>query len=159
MRGPGGAPQRVSSASRWWPFTPCPFPKDSQVLIELHKSGFARPGDLEFEDFSQVMNRVPSDSSLGTPDGRPELRAASSRSRAKRWPFGKKNKVGSGALGVRSGWKAGGQSAEVPTESTPATWNAESWSRNFPLGCGPRLREGNRGSRPESPLWRAWESL
>ncbi|XP_034353917.1 cdc42-interacting protein 4 isoform X5 [Arvicanthis niloticus] len=66
---------------------------DSQVLIELHKSGFARPGDLEFEDFSQVMNRVPSDSSLGTPDGRPELRAASSRSRAKRWPFGKKSKT------------------------------------------------------------------
>ncbi|CAH6779496.1 cdc42-interacting protein 4 isoform X4 [Phodopus roborovskii] len=66
---------------------------DSQVLIELHKSGFARPGDLEFEDFSQVMNRVPSDSSLGTPDGRPELRTASSRSRAKRWPFGKKNKT------------------------------------------------------------------
>lgn len=66
---------------------------DSKVLIELHKSGFARPGDLEFEDFSQVMNRVPSDSSLGTPDGRPELRAASSRSRAKRWPFGKKNKT------------------------------------------------------------------
>ncbi|KAL1783280.1 cdc42-interacting protein 4 isoform X4 [Sigmodon hispidus] len=66
---------------------------DSQVLIELHKSGFARPGDLEFEDFSQVMNRVPSDSSLGAPDGRPELRTASSRSRAKRWPFGKKNKT------------------------------------------------------------------
>uniref|UniRef100_A0A8D1HCN8 Thyroid hormone receptor interactor 10 n=1 Tax=Sus scrofa TaxID=9823 RepID=A0A8D1HCN8_PIG len=66
--------------------------KDSQVLIELHKSGFARPGDVEFEDFSQPMNRVPSDSSLGTPsDGRPELRG-SSRSRAKRWPFGKKNK-------------------------------------------------------------------
>ncbi|XP_055473670.1 cdc42-interacting protein 4 isoform X2 [Psammomys obesus] len=66
---------------------------DSQVLIELHKSGFARPGDLEFEDFSQVMNRVPSDSSLGTPDSRPELRAAPNRSRAKRWPFGKKNKT------------------------------------------------------------------
>ncbi|XP_064428367.1 cdc42-interacting protein 4 isoform X2 [Mirounga angustirostris] len=65
---------------------------DSQVLIELHKSGFARPGDVEFEDFSQPMNRVPSDSSLGTPsDGRPELRG-SGRSRAKRWPFGKKNK-------------------------------------------------------------------
>ncbi|XP_075401779.1 cdc42-interacting protein 4 isoform X2 [Tenrec ecaudatus] len=65
---------------------------DSQVLIELHKSGFARPSDLEFEDFSQPMNRAPSDSSLGTPsDGRPELRGPS-RSRAKRWPFGKKNK-------------------------------------------------------------------
>nr|XP_004655072.1 cdc42-interacting protein 4 isoform X5 [Jaculus jaculus] len=64
---------------------------DSLVLIELHKSGFARPGDLEFEDFSQPMNRVPSDSSLGTPDGRSELRGPG-RSRAKRWPFGKKNK-------------------------------------------------------------------
>ena len=77
-----------------------PLPQDSQVLIELHKSGFARPGDVEFEDFSQPMNRVPSDSSLGTPsDGRPELRGPG-RSRAKRWPFGKKNKVGAGALGV-----------------------------------------------------------
>ncbi|XP_076977044.1 cdc42-interacting protein 4 isoform X7 [Tamandua tetradactyla] len=67
---------------------------DSQVLIELHKSGFARPGDVEFEDFSQPMNRVPSDSSLGTPsDGRPELRGPGRSSRAKRWPFGKKNKT------------------------------------------------------------------
>ncbi|XP_059552893.1 cdc42-interacting protein 4 isoform X2 [Myotis daubentonii] len=65
---------------------------DSQVLIELNKSGFARPGDVEFEDFSQPMNRAHSDSSLGTPsDGRPELRGPG-RSRAKRWPFGKKNK-------------------------------------------------------------------
>ncbi|NP_001397222.1 cdc42-interacting protein 4 isoform 5 [Mus musculus] len=76
---------------------------DSQVLIELHKSGFARPGDLEFEDFSQVINRVPSDSSLGTPDGRPELRAASSRSRAKRWPFGKKNKPRPPSLSLLGG--------------------------------------------------------
>ncbi|KAG8519052.1 Cdc42-interacting protein 4, partial [Galemys pyrenaicus] len=62
---------------------------DSQVLIELHKSGFARPGDVEFEDFSQPMNRAPSDSSLGAPsEGR-----TPGRSRAKRWPFGKKNKL------------------------------------------------------------------
>ncbi|XP_012921440.1 cdc42-interacting protein 4 isoform X5 [Heterocephalus glaber] len=66
---------------------------DSQVLIELHKSGFARPSDVEFEDFSQPMNRAPSDSSLGTPsDGRPEVRGTG-RSRAKRWPFSKKNKA------------------------------------------------------------------
>ncbi|KAK2502132.1 hypothetical protein MC885_014288 [Smutsia gigantea] len=72
---------------------------DSQVLIELYKSGFARPGDVEFEDFSQPMNRAPSDSSLGTPsEGRAELRGPG-RTRAKRWPFGKKNKVGAGALG------------------------------------------------------------
>ncbi|XP_058515763.1 cdc42-interacting protein 4 isoform X1 [Ochotona princeps] len=65
---------------------------DSQLLIELHKSGFVRPGDVEFEDFSQPMNRAPSDSSLGTPsDARPELRGQG-RSRAKRWPFGKKTK-------------------------------------------------------------------
>lgn len=86
-----GGPQTLTA--------PCPPLQDSQVLIELHKSGFARPGDVEFEDFSQPMNRAPSDSSLGTPsDGRPELRG-SGRSRAKRWPFGKKNKVGAGALG------------------------------------------------------------
>uniref|UniRef100_A0A2K5INV2 Thyroid hormone receptor interactor 10 n=1 Tax=Colobus angolensis palliatus TaxID=336983 RepID=A0A2K5INV2_COLAP len=73
---------------------------DSQVLIELHKSGFARPGDVEFEDFSQPMNRAPSDSSLGTPsEGRPELRGPG-RIRTKRWPFGKKNKVGAGTLGM-----------------------------------------------------------
>ncbi|XP_004595645.2 cdc42-interacting protein 4 isoform X3 [Ochotona princeps] len=66
---------------------------DSQLLIELHKSGFVRPGDVEFEDFSQPMNRAPSDSSLGTPsDARPELRGQG-RSRAKRWPFGKKTKT------------------------------------------------------------------
>lgn len=73
--------------------------QDSQVLIELYKSGFARPGDVEFEDFSEPMNRAPSDSSLGTPsEGRAELRGPG-RTRAKRWPFGKKNKVGAGALG------------------------------------------------------------
>ncbi|CAK6445566.1 unnamed protein product [Pipistrellus nathusii] len=66
---------------------------DAQVLIELNKSGFARPGDVEFEDFSQPMNRAHSDSSLGTPsEGRPELRGPG-RSRAKRWPFGRKNKT------------------------------------------------------------------
>ncbi|XP_051685250.1 cdc42-interacting protein 4 isoform X2 [Oryctolagus cuniculus] len=76
---------------------------DSQVLIELHKSGFARPGDVEFEDFSQPMNRAPSDSSLGTPaDGRPELRGPG-RSRAKRWPFGKKSKLRSPPLSPLGG--------------------------------------------------------
>lgn len=62
---------------------------DSKVLVELHKSGFARPGDVEFEDFSQPMNRAASDSSLGAPsDGR-----TPGRSRAKLWPFSKKNKT------------------------------------------------------------------
>ncbi|KAK2119882.1 Cdc42-interacting protein 4 [Saguinus oedipus] len=66
---------------------------DSQVLIELHKLGFARPGDVEFDYFSQPMNRAPSDSSLSIPsEGRPELRCLGC-TRAKCWPFGKKNKT------------------------------------------------------------------
>ncbi|XP_038627789.1 cdc42-interacting protein 4 isoform X1 [Tachyglossus aculeatus] len=70
--------------------------QDSQVLIGLHKSGFERPGDVEFEDFSQPMNRTASDSSLGTPKGPPEGRPDPrllARNRGKRWPFGKKNKT------------------------------------------------------------------
>lgn len=46
---------------------------DSMVLIEQHKSGFERPGDLDFEDYSQGINRASSDSSLGTPKGPLEL--------------------------------------------------------------------------------------
>ncbi|XP_077185970.1 cdc42-interacting protein 4 isoform X3 [Paroedura picta] len=69
---------------------------DSQMLIELHKSGFERPGDLEFEDFSQPMNRTSSDSSLGTPrgtlDGRLDPRLLS-KNKTRRWPFGRKNKA------------------------------------------------------------------
>ncbi|XP_060108035.1 cdc42-interacting protein 4 isoform X2 [Heteronotia binoei] len=69
---------------------------DSQMLVELHKSGFERPGDLEFEDFSQPMNRTSSDSSLGTPrgtlDGRLDPRLLG-KNKAKRWPFSRKNKT------------------------------------------------------------------
>ncbi|XP_061555802.1 cdc42-interacting protein 4 homolog isoform X5 [Phycodurus eques] len=42
---------------------------DTSVVIEQNKSGFERPGDVEFEDFSQGINRTSSDSSLGTPKG------------------------------------------------------------------------------------------
>ncbi|XP_059588353.1 cdc42-interacting protein 4 isoform X3 [Alligator mississippiensis] len=68
---------------------------DSQLLIELHKSGFERPGDVEFEDFSQPMNRASSDSSLGTPRGPSDVRVDPrllGKNKAKRWPFSKKNK-------------------------------------------------------------------
>nr|XP_020647212.1 cdc42-interacting protein 4 isoform X3 [Pogona vitticeps] len=69
---------------------------DSQVLIELHKSGFERPGDMDFEDFSQPMNRTSSDTSLGTPrgtlDGRLDPRLLS-KNKGKRWPFSRKNKT------------------------------------------------------------------
>uniref|UniRef100_A0A3Q2NP69 Thyroid hormone receptor interactor 10a n=1 Tax=Fundulus heteroclitus TaxID=8078 RepID=A0A3Q2NP69_FUNHE len=42
---------------------------DTMVIIEQNKSGFERPGDLEFEDYSQGINRASSDSSLSTPKG------------------------------------------------------------------------------------------
>ncbi|XP_029440707.1 cdc42-interacting protein 4-like isoform X3 [Rhinatrema bivittatum] len=68
---------------------------DSQLLIEMHKSGFERPGDVEFEDFSETMNRTSSDSSLGTPKGTLDTRGDNrqlAKSKGKRWPFLKKYK-------------------------------------------------------------------
>ncbi|CAL8273610.1 unnamed protein product [Lota lota] len=46
---------------------------DSLALVEQHKSGFERPGDIEFEDYSQGINRTSSDSSLSTPKGPMDL--------------------------------------------------------------------------------------
>ncbi|XP_034045891.1 cdc42-interacting protein 4 homolog isoform X2 [Thalassophryne amazonica] len=46
---------------------------DSVILIEQNKSGFERPGDVEFEDYSQGINRTSSESSLSTPKGPMEL--------------------------------------------------------------------------------------
>ncbi|XP_041673248.1 cdc42-interacting protein 4 homolog isoform X3 [Cheilinus undulatus] len=63
---------------------------DSMVVIEQNKSGFERPGDLEFEDYSQGINRASSDSSLGTPKGPMELL---SKNRSKNfWLFSKRSK-------------------------------------------------------------------
>lgn len=66
---------------------------DSQVLIEAYKSGFERPGELEFEDYSQMINRTSSENSLGSlkSESRVDQRTIG-KSKAKRWPFGKKNK-------------------------------------------------------------------
>ncbi|KAG7491292.1 hypothetical protein MATL_G00002070 [Megalops atlanticus] len=64
--------------------------KDSAVLIEQHKSGFERPGDVEFEDYSQGINRASSESSLGTPKGPMELLG---KNKTKLWPFSKKSKT------------------------------------------------------------------
>ncbi|KAJ8367074.1 hypothetical protein AAFF_G00331290 [Aldrovandia affinis] len=63
---------------------------DSLALIEQHKSGFERPGDLEFEDYSQGINRASSDSSLGTPKGPLDLLG---KNKNKLWPFSKKSKM------------------------------------------------------------------
>lgn len=62
------------------------------ALIEQHKSGFERPGDLEFEDYSQGINRASSDSSLGTPKGPLEL-LGKNKNKTFRL-FNKKSKVG-----------------------------------------------------------------
>ncbi|KAM4583866.1 thyroid hormone receptor interactor 10b isoform 1-T1 [Odontesthes bonariensis] len=52
--------------------------QDSIIFIEQHKSGFERPGDLEFEDYSQGIKPATSESSLHPP-----------KVRAKLWPFKK----------------------------------------------------------------------
>ncbi|XP_042249006.1 cdc42-interacting protein 4 homolog isoform X4 [Thunnus albacares] len=63
---------------------------DSMVVIEQNKSGFERPGDVEFEDYSQGINRASSDSSLGTPKGPMELLG---KNRSKNfWLFSKRSK-------------------------------------------------------------------
>uniref|UniRef100_A0A8C9U7C5 Thyroid hormone receptor interactor 10b n=1 Tax=Scleropages formosus TaxID=113540 RepID=A0A8C9U7C5_SCLFO len=62
---------------------------DSLAVIEQHKSGFDRPGDVEFEDYSQGINRTSSDSSLSTPKGPLDLLG---KNKNKLRLFGKKNK-------------------------------------------------------------------
>ncbi|XP_019133363.1 cdc42-interacting protein 4 homolog isoform X3 [Larimichthys crocea] len=63
---------------------------DSMVVIEQNKSGFERPGDVEFEDYSQGINRASSDSSLGTPKGPMDLVG---KNRSKNfWLFSKRSK-------------------------------------------------------------------
>ncbi|KAM3622870.1 uncharacterized protein V6R79_004152 [Siganus canaliculatus] len=55
--------------------------QDSLLFIEQHKSGFERPADVEFEDYTQGIKAASSDSSLHPP-----------RVRTKLWPFSKKHK-------------------------------------------------------------------
>uniref|UniRef100_A0A8D2ZRV0 Thyroid hormone receptor interactor 10a n=1 Tax=Scophthalmus maximus TaxID=52904 RepID=A0A8D2ZRV0_SCOMX len=69
---------------------------DSMVVIEQNKSGFERPGDVEFEDYSQGINRTSSDSSLGTPKGPMDLLG---KNRNKNfWLFSKKSKLSPSTL-------------------------------------------------------------
>lgn len=56
--------------------------QDSIIFIEQHKSGFERPTDVEFEDYTQGIKAATSDSSLNPPKVRTKL-----------WPFSKKHKV------------------------------------------------------------------
>ncbi|XP_075947677.1 thyroid hormone receptor interactor 10b [Anarhichas minor] len=55
--------------------------QDSILFIEQHKSGFERPADVEFEDYTQGIRPATSESSLNPP-----------KVRAKLWPFSKKHK-------------------------------------------------------------------
>ncbi|KAG8516105.1 Formin-binding protein 1 [Galemys pyrenaicus] len=65
---------------------------DSQLVIEAYKSGFAPPGDIEFEDYTQSMKRTVSENSLSNSrDGKSELKFGS-KPKGKLWPFIKKNK-------------------------------------------------------------------
>ncbi|XP_013880004.1 cdc42-interacting protein 4 homolog isoform X2 [Austrofundulus limnaeus] len=66
---------------------------DAMIVIEQNKSGFERPGDVEFEDYSQGINRASSDSSLGTPKGPMDLLG---RNKGKNfWLFSRKSKLSS----------------------------------------------------------------
>ncbi|XP_024864626.1 cdc42-interacting protein 4 homolog isoform X3 [Kryptolebias marmoratus] len=66
---------------------------DTMIVIEQNKSGFERPGDVEFEDYSQGINRASSDSSLGTPKGPMDLLG---RNKGKNfWLFSRKSKLSS----------------------------------------------------------------
>uniref|UniRef100_A0A7N6AFC1 Thyroid hormone receptor interactor 10b n=1 Tax=Anabas testudineus TaxID=64144 RepID=A0A7N6AFC1_ANATE len=56
--------------------------QDSTLFIEQHKSGFERPGDVEFEDYSH-----------GTKSPAHESNLNQHKPRGKLWPFSKKNKV------------------------------------------------------------------
>ncbi|XP_077590667.1 cdc42-interacting protein 4 homolog isoform X3 [Stigmatopora nigra] len=63
---------------------------DTLMVIEQNKSGFERPGDVEFEDYSQGINRTSSDSSLGTPKATIDLLG---KNKSKNfWLFTKKSK-------------------------------------------------------------------
>ncbi|XP_037545025.1 cdc42-interacting protein 4 homolog isoform X2 [Nematolebias whitei] len=66
---------------------------DTAIVIEQNKSGFERPGDVEFEDYSQGINRASSDSSLGTPKGPMDLLG---RNKGKNfWLFNRRSKLSS----------------------------------------------------------------
>uniref|UniRef100_A0A8P4KBE9 Formin binding protein 1a n=1 Tax=Dicentrarchus labrax TaxID=13489 RepID=A0A8P4KBE9_DICLA len=64
---------------------------DTQQVVEVYKSGFDPPGDVEFEDYSATMRRSISESSYL--DNRTEGR----RHSRKLWPFIRKNKGSSPA--------------------------------------------------------------
>ncbi|XP_029917076.1 formin-binding protein 1a [Myripristis murdjan] len=60
---------------------------DTRQVVEMYKSGFEPPGDVEFEDYSATMRRSISESSYL------DSRAEGRRHSRKLWPFIRKNKL------------------------------------------------------------------
>lgn len=86
------------------------------IVIEQNKSGFERPGDVEFEDYSQGINRASSDSSLGTPKGPMDLLG---KNRSKNfWLFSKRSKVGFSTRAKQCGLIESNEGGLTPTEGT-----------------------------------------
>ncbi|XP_074520240.1 thyroid hormone receptor interactor 10b isoform X1 [Halichoeres trimaculatus] len=103
--------------------------QDSILFIEQHKSGFERPGDVEFEDYSQGIKPATSDSSLNPP-----------KVRAKLWPFSKKHKFSRPAFSPPSPFPPGSHPLSLPL-SLPL-----SKLQHSPLSLC--LREFNRSVKP-----------
>ncbi|XP_069545760.1 cdc42-interacting protein 4 homolog isoform X1 [Brachyistius frenatus] len=77
--------------------------QDSILFIEQLKSGFERPGDVEFEDYTQGIKPATSDSSLNPP-----------KVRAKLWPFNKKHKFSPPSFSPPSPFQPGGHPLSLP---------------------------------------------
>ncbi|KAJ3600610.1 hypothetical protein NHX12_031590 [Muraenolepis orangiensis] len=113
---------------------------DSLALIEQHKSGFERPGDLEFEDYSQAINRTSSDSSLSTPKGPMDLLG---KNRNKNFWLFKKSKLSS--------------SSTLSPLSTPSTPSPSNGAPSPKFGRDPLsycLKEINRTVKPRISSFR-----
>ncbi|XP_037620922.1 cdc42-interacting protein 4 homolog isoform X2 [Sebastes umbrosus] len=99
--------------------------QDSILFIEQHKSGFDRPADLEFEDYTQGIKPATSDSSLNPP-----------KVRAKLWPFSKKNKFAPPSFSPPS---------SLPPGSLPLSLSFTKLQQSPLSLC---LREFNRSIKP-----------
>ncbi|XP_030645711.1 cdc42-interacting protein 4 homolog [Chanos chanos] len=124
---------------------------DSMALIEQHKSGFERPGDLEFEDYSQGINRASSDTSLGTPKGPLDLLG---KNKSKPfWLFSKKSKVEPPPLPPLSSSSAPPTPFSTPPAPSPANGPPSPKFGRDPLSyC---LKEINKTVKPRISSFRS----
>uniref|UniRef100_A0AAQ4S898 Formin binding protein 1a n=1 Tax=Gasterosteus aculeatus aculeatus TaxID=481459 RepID=A0AAQ4S898_GASAC len=86
---------------------------DTQQVVEVYKSGFDPPGDVEFDDYSASMRRSISESSYL--DNRTEGR----RHSRKLWPFIRKNKVHTHLAGAHTCNSQLGPPPPPPTSPSP----------------------------------------